>query len=119
MIRRPPRSPLFPYTTLFRSVHESEEQEIKKHLPPRWHLVTSIVRGEFVAHIVTPNRFRIAAVARYAAIITRVAIGSATGNVTPRLNRIANAEKRVSEGITSQKMFHESEATRAASLVSV
>src|SRR5260221_7993645 len=27
MIRRPPRSTLFPYTTLFRSVHPSREQQ--------------------------------------------------------------------------------------------
>src|SRR3712207_8757399 len=33
MIRRPPRSTLFPYTTLFRSVHEEEtgEREHDRH----------------------------------------------------------------------------------------
>src|SRR2546429_6737597 len=28
MIRRPPRSTLFPYTTLFRSLHESRERDL-------------------------------------------------------------------------------------------
>src|SRR2546430_11778286 len=32
MIRRPPRSTLFPYTTLFRSMHESDAMAV----PPRW-----------------------------------------------------------------------------------
>src|SRR2546430_11236213 len=40
MIRRPPRSTLFPYTTLFRSPlrHPDEEQEVQEargHRPPR------------------------------------------------------------------------------------
>src|SRR2546428_7945089 len=32
MIRRPPRSTLFPYTTLFRSLHEAIIEEIKRTL---------------------------------------------------------------------------------------
>src|SRR3712207_9487787 len=40
MIRRPPRSTLFPYTTLFRSrVHRLEEPALLRHLelpPSRW-----------------------------------------------------------------------------------
>src|SRR2546425_7991379 len=35
MIRRPPRSTLFPYTTLFRSAH-SEEQEIDAKRLTHW-----------------------------------------------------------------------------------
>src|SRR5206468_13053143 len=31
MIRRPPRSTLFPYTTLFRSLHALEHQELEEH----------------------------------------------------------------------------------------
>src|SRR3712207_7989721 len=33
MIRRPPRSTLFPYTTLFRSVHPDDAQAILLRLP--------------------------------------------------------------------------------------
>src|SRR2546425_8279772 len=40
MIRRPPRSTLFPYTTLFRSVLNDEEQysiwPAHRELPPGW-----------------------------------------------------------------------------------
>src|SRR6266704_3831480 len=32
MIRRPPRSTLFPYTTLFRSRHEADEHAVPHHL---------------------------------------------------------------------------------------
>src|SRR3712207_7062048 len=32
MIRRPPRSTLFPYTTLFRSVYVPEVRKVEKHL---------------------------------------------------------------------------------------
>src|SRR5256885_8573143 len=42
MIRRPPRSTLFPYTTLFRSDDGSFREVIKK-LAPKWYVqVTSI-----------------------------------------------------------------------------
>src|SRR2546430_5289068 len=34
MIRRPPRSTLFPYTTLFRSVHHLPPRRQRIHLPP-------------------------------------------------------------------------------------
>src|SRR2546430_4285759 len=34
MIRRPPRSTLFPYTTLFRSVREDLRKEVRKHGVP-------------------------------------------------------------------------------------
>src|SRR3989442_4382838 len=32
MIRRPPRSTLFPYTTLFRSKHQTDEREVLRHV---------------------------------------------------------------------------------------
>src|SRR3712207_7712271 len=35
MIRRPPRSTLFPYTTLFRSVHAERRGVLRTALPPR------------------------------------------------------------------------------------
>src|SRR5437899_5473757 len=41
MIPRPPRSTLFPYTTLFRSAH----------FPERFGLLTIILLGEFVASV--------------------------------------------------------------------
>src|SRR3712207_8408719 len=34
MIRRPPRSTLFPYTTLFRSVREDEPEPVRPHERP-------------------------------------------------------------------------------------
>src|SRR2546430_6441104 len=36
MIRRPPRSTLFPYTTLFRSFHVAEERRKMDGRPPRF-----------------------------------------------------------------------------------
>src|SRR2546425_11693254 len=39
MIRRPPRSTLFPYTTLFRSLHRAPTA---RALPPRMHAVDAI-----------------------------------------------------------------------------
>src|SRR5256885_12030542 len=38
MIRRPPRSTLFPYTTLFRSPDDDAPQRIALHRSPRRHL---------------------------------------------------------------------------------
>src|SRR5256885_11136159 len=35
MIRRPPRSTLFPYTTLFRSLHDRTEQPLERIAPSR------------------------------------------------------------------------------------
>src|SRR2546430_11462277 len=35
MIRRPPRSTLFPYTTLFRSLREGRWDRLSRHLPQR------------------------------------------------------------------------------------
>src|SRR5690348_17746415 len=37
MIRRPPRSTLFPYTTLFRSLHRGGRVCVQVHAPPRDH----------------------------------------------------------------------------------
>src|SRR2546422_5198392 len=37
MIRRPPRSTLFPYTTLFRSIDEEHEASYKQGTAPRYH----------------------------------------------------------------------------------
>src|SRR3712207_7994371 len=38
MIRRPPRSTLFPYTTLFRSLHEIRTQEVERQQAGLLHL---------------------------------------------------------------------------------
>src|SRR3712207_8019256 len=43
MIRRPPRSTLFPYTTLFRSVPEDLRVEHHDHVDPEEHLVEVLV----------------------------------------------------------------------------
>src|SRR5688572_31683657 len=37
MIRRPPRSTLFPYTTLFRSLHRLRRRGQPRFLEPNWH----------------------------------------------------------------------------------
>src|SRR2546428_12046431 len=37
MIRRPPRSTLFPYTTLFRSPYESPDGARERPWPQKWH----------------------------------------------------------------------------------
>src|SRR2546425_12273496 len=37
MIRRPPRSTLFPYTTLFRSLADGKDAEGDRQIPPREH----------------------------------------------------------------------------------
>src|SRR3712207_6882248 len=44
MIRRPPRSTLFPYTTLFRSCHkEVEHNKVKKYLLPEGKAIDFLV----------------------------------------------------------------------------
>src|SRR2546425_7723680 len=43
MIRRPPRSPLFPYTTLFRSTRARSERGSRVRNQPRW---TNTVCGQ-------------------------------------------------------------------------
>src|SRR2546422_1588334 len=45
MIRRPPRSPLFPYTTLFRSEPLHVPGELERHRPERRE---PVVRGDHV-----------------------------------------------------------------------
>src|SRR3712207_7733834 len=39
MIRRPPRSTLFPYTTLFRSYVQANSQVTPEHIVPEWYLL--------------------------------------------------------------------------------
>src|SRR2546430_11946842 len=57
MIRRPPRSTLFPYTTLFRSHHDARDRE-HLLLAPRERLarlIQSLTQGrEVVEHLVEP-----------------------------------------------------------------
>src|SRR2546430_6865953 len=50
MIRRPPRSTLFPYTTLFRSHHGHGQEPWKER--------HRAARGRLVATAPTPGRFR-------------------------------------------------------------
>src|SRR2546426_5238408 len=42
MIRRPPRSTLFPYTTLFRSIHHEIQNDLDPALPPFAHQTVEI-----------------------------------------------------------------------------
>src|SRR5256885_11296397 len=44
MIRRPPRSTLFPYTTLFRSVGFAQAEQIAHHLLTRFHVARLVAR---------------------------------------------------------------------------
>src|SRR2546427_9516989 len=44
MIRRPPRSTLFPYTTLFRSLGESSETAFARLARASWRLYPDVVR---------------------------------------------------------------------------
>src|SRR5256885_9456194 len=46
MIRRPPRSTLFPYTTLFRSIDKFCPSTKPASLKPRWNAGTSALRSE-------------------------------------------------------------------------
>src|SRR2546430_16722347 len=47
MIRRPPRSTLFPYTTLFRSLPQQETKDLRS-LADRLHSTVLMVRGRAV-----------------------------------------------------------------------
>src|SRR2546427_7962438 len=53
MIRRPPRSTLFPYTTLFRSVSPEQEQEFREEFQTA--LTAAVDKrdrvGQFLAHL--------------------------------------------------------------------
>src|SRR5256885_12898756 len=63
MIRRPPRSTLFPYTTLFRSRENVREPDFVAHaLHPRFHELELLCVAK--AHLVEPLRLRLAHVAR-------------------------------------------------------
>src|ERR1051325_12020694 len=56
MIRRPPRSTLFPYTTLFRSNQTSQEQKHYVHGPnhlPRWSIRSEEHTSELQSPYVT------------------------------------------------------------------
>src|SRR2546422_2142620 len=66
MIRRPPRSTLFPYTTLFRSDLRAEGPVVQQEAPPAGHrgvgddvllarVVRLIVRGEAVRPVPRPD----------------------------------------------------------------
>src|SRR5256885_5316299 len=46
MIRRPPRSTLFPYTTLFRSVHDADHQRLLELVVGRAHAALAPGRSE-------------------------------------------------------------------------
>src|SRR2546425_8892494 len=47
MIRRPPRSTLFPYTTLFRSLRDHRLEHVDRQPPPYpRHLVAHVLRGD-------------------------------------------------------------------------
>src|SRR5258708_27014135 len=54
MIRRPPRSPLFPYTTLFRSRHAFKQVDVESanHVEPAFGLGARARHDQQVAHVV-------------------------------------------------------------------
>src|SRR3712207_8056452 len=45
MIRRPPRSTLFPYTTLFRSSPEGRQWKVENRVTDRWTYALPVVRA--------------------------------------------------------------------------
>src|SRR5689334_24134318 len=63
MIRRPPRSTLFPYTTLFRSLQEDQESEEKRARARRGdeqeshpeERAAGLMKGEFRRHDLLPT----------------------------------------------------------------
>src|SRR5260221_7762557 len=52
MIRRPPRSTLFPYTTLFRSLFLSVDTS-QKRLKPRSHILVSVTVGALLTALLS------------------------------------------------------------------
>src|SRR2546422_8371905 len=63
MIRRPPRSTLFPYTTLFRSLRETLTQKLAEYMPsPEVSVIVSDVRSfkvSVMGEVVRPGRFEL------------------------------------------------------------
>src|SRR2546430_10830712 len=55
MIRRPPRSTLFPYTTLFRSVREDEERELEQ-MPPECRVDERELHGAAAGELGAPRQ---------------------------------------------------------------
>src|SRR3712207_7757717 len=58
MIRRPPRSTLFPYTTLFRSGLLTGEVEMRRVGATTWHTLPTSVEGSRLVAEVDDERFR-------------------------------------------------------------
>src|SRR2546422_5861241 len=56
MIRRPPRSTLFPYTTLFRSLHALMRAGRPRPVTPYYLLLSATVQPEFSAVLVGVKR---------------------------------------------------------------
>src|SRR5688572_31586706 len=57
MLRRPPRSTLFPYTTLFRSVRlDLGAEELPQRAAVRVELLRNFLHGESLRHLVTSPR---------------------------------------------------------------
>src|SRR5256885_15449230 len=54
MIRRPPRSTLFPYTTLFRSVDRRPLPDLAPDLAPYRRLMANALPAVMVAHVLFP-----------------------------------------------------------------
>src|SRR2546422_5430962 len=56
MIRRPPRSTLFPYTTLFRSIHRQCHEHVAEVQPRRVHAHLDLARTWFDTLAFTESR---------------------------------------------------------------
>src|SRR3712207_7962841 len=64
MIRRPPRSTLFPYTTLFRSVRAGIFANLKLFLPGKWgHLRQSAELAQAIAGLLARDETQVAGLA--------------------------------------------------------
>src|SRR3712207_6985299 len=59
MIRRPPRSTLFPYTTLFRSIFDSDAVYFDPRGPVSWDLAMTVTRQDWRVHVRPGDKLRL------------------------------------------------------------
>src|SRR5258705_9479278 len=89
MIRRPPRSTVFPYTTLFRSVADFSGQGLSINLVGVDKVLTFTTTGGVITSTATSQAFTITAAAANKLVFTTVPVtvtaGVASGTITVQL----------------------------------
>src|SRR5690242_21200658 len=97
MIRRPPRSTLFPYTTLFRSVREisSRTDVVRKHLVPRPEILIDPNRSE---EHTSELQSHVNLVCRL--LLEKKKKKTSTATLTNKLHPLMNTEKRTTKQST-------------------